>query len=65
MFVDHRANRTSRTRDSSERRQNFISVPLTIDKRKHYAIRIFPNNNGILFKQENSEILENIMKVGC
>ena len=26
---------------------------------------IFPDNNGILFKQENSEILENAMKVGC
>ena len=26
---------------------------------------IFPDNDGILFKRENSEILENIMKVGC
>ena len=26
---------------------------------------IFLDNNGILFKQEKSEILENITKVGC
>ena len=26
---------------------------------------IFPDNNGMLFKQEKSEILENIMNVGC
>ena len=26
---------------------------------------IFQDNNGILLKQENSEILENIMNVGC
>ena len=26
---------------------------------------IFQDNNGILFKQEKSEILENIMNVGC
>ena len=26
---------------------------------------IFPDNNGILFKQEKSEIVENIMNVGC
>ena len=32
LFADHRASRTSRTHDSSERRQHFISVPLTIDK---------------------------------
>ena len=26
---------------------------------------IFPDNNGILFKKEKSEILESIMNVGC
>ena len=26
---------------------------------------IFLDNNGILFKQEKSDIFENIMKVGC
>ena len=26
---------------------------------------LFLDNNGILFKQEKSEILENIIKVGC
>ena len=26
---------------------------------------VLPDNNGILFKQEKSEILENIMNVGC
>ena len=40
LFADHRASRTSRTHDSSERRQHFISVPLTVDKRKHYAIHL-------------------------
>ena len=40
LFADHRASRTSRTHDSSERRQHFISVPLTIDKRKHNAIHL-------------------------
>ena len=45
LFVDHRASRTSQTHDSSERHQQFISVPFTIqtsfffDERKHYAIQ--------------------------
>ena len=26
---------------------------------------VFPDNNGILFKQEKWEILENIVNVGC
>ena len=40
LFVDHRASRTNRTHDSSERRQHFISVFLTIDKRQHYTIHL-------------------------
>ena len=40
LFVDHRASRTNRIHDSSERRQHFISVPLTIDKRQHYTIHL-------------------------
>ena len=26
---------------------------------------IFPDKNGILYTQEKSEILENIIKIGC
>ena len=40
LFVDHQASRTNRIHDSSERRQHFISVPLTIDKRQHYTIHL-------------------------
>ena len=40
LFVDHRASRTNRIHDSSERRQHFISVPLTTDKRQHYTIHL-------------------------
>ena len=40
----------------------YLWLLISIDSIKQF---IFPDNNGILFKKEKSEILESIMNVGC